>query len=233
MPLLIVLHSLGHSNTEVEQNSGMDQLANANRFAVAYPVGINQAWNAGMCCTTDPSGKVAQTDDVDFLADVISSVSSLLPIDRQRVYVAGFSNGAMMALRFACERPDLVAGVISVAGTLESSCNPTLPVRLLALHGDQDHTVPYNGSRFSPFVHAPLRSIPATMSTFATIDGCSGTTSSFVTTAEVNGYERCHAGGSVTLVTIRGAGHIWPTLANSGYDSASAIWDFMSEGSGI
>jgi len=35
-------------------------------------------------------------------------------IDRQRVFAAGFSNGAAMVYRLACERPDRVAAVAPV-----------------------------------------------------------------------------------------------------------------------
>lgn len=227
-PLVIVLHSLGHGINEIENTSGFDTLATQKGFAVAYPVGLDQAWNAGICCTLDPSGKMTDTDDVGFLEDVIQSVRGLARIDLKRVYMVGFSNGAMMALRFACERPDLLAGVVSIAGTLETDCNATDPIRLLALRGEKDDTVPFNGTKYSSFAHAPLTSIATSLSTFATINTCKTNRNLANSVAIFKAYRGCRPGGGVDFVTVKRIGHIWPTVANSGYDTSAAIWAFMS-----
>ena len=227
VPLLIVLHSLGHGINEIEQDSGFDSLAAARGFAVAYPVGLGQAWNAGVCCTLDPRGTMPNVDDVSFLADVITSVSSLVHIDKHAVFMAGFSNGAMMAMRFACERPEQVAGIVSIAGTLESPCSATAAIRVLQLHGERDTTVPYDGTRYSPFAHAPLASIPASLGVFARIDSCRGMRRSSTQAADFSAYAGCRPGGSVELVTIKRLGHVWPTTTNSGFDTSAAVWAFM------
>jgi len=57
-------------------------------------------------------------DDVGFIEAVIKDVGARLSIDRGRVYLVGMSNGSAMAGRFACERPDLIAGIGQVAGTV-------------------------------------------------------------------------------------------------------------------
>ena len=54
-----------------------------------------------------------------------------------------------MALRMACEASDLVTSVISLAGSTfddDASCAPTTnPVSVLAMHGDADATIGYDG----------------------------------------------------------------------------------------
>jgi len=87
-------------------------------------------WNSGAC------GGHAFRDDVadtDFVAAVVSDLVANLSVDPARVFVAGISNGASMALRLACERPDLFAGISAVHATLEfrdgatcaTNCNTT------------------------------------------------------------------------------------------------------------
>lgn len=227
-PLVIVLHSLGHGINEIEQTSGFDTLATQKGFAVAYPVGLDQAWNAGICCTLDPSGTMGNVDDVGFLASVIQSARSLARVDLARVYVVGFSNGAMMAMRFACERPELVAGVVSIAGTLETPCESTRAIRLLQIHGEKDKTVPYGGSAYSNFAHAPLTSIASSLKTFATLNACRATRRTDSPAAVLTAYRGCRPGGSVDFVTVKRIGHIWPSAANSGYDTSAAFLQFMS-----
>ncbi|WP_243063488.1 alpha/beta hydrolase fold domain-containing protein [Humibacter sp. RRB41] len=49
-------------------------------------------------------------------------VEARTKIDPKRVYVTGFSNGAMMAYRLGCET-DLFAAIAPIAGDVESGCN--------------------------------------------------------------------------------------------------------------
>ena len=58
-----------------------------------------RAWNAGICCA------FALRNDVGYLVDVVNASSQAVPVDATRVYVVGFSNGGMMALRAICSAP--------------------------------------------------------------------------------------------------------------------------------
>ncbi len=137
-PLVILLHGLLNTPENMREMSGADPFADTHGFAVAYGVGVHEAWNAGGCCGQ------ATTDDVGYLRQLVDDAASHTPVDRSRVYVWGFSNGAMLAARVACEAPDLVAAVGMVGGQAMVSC-PTVPVRLLHIHGTADTTVPWHG----------------------------------------------------------------------------------------
>jgi polyhydroxybutyrate depolymerase len=103
LPLVVVIHGAFDTAKGMEKFSGFSDLADKEKFIVMYPNGIGilgffQHWNAGHCCGKAASDNV---DDVGFLAAAIEDVSARLKIDAARIYMVGFSNGGMMAYRFA------------------------------------------------------------------------------------------------------------------------------------
>ncbi len=99
-PLVLMLHGGFGTGEQAERSYHWDAEADAGHFLVAYPDGINRAWNAGTCCG-EPQR--IDTDDVGFITTMVGAIEREIPIDRARVYVAGMSNGAMMALRLGCQ----------------------------------------------------------------------------------------------------------------------------------
>lgn len=136
-PLVLMLHGWGQAPEKAERMSGASGSADRHGFAVAYPVGRDEAWNAGGCCGQ------ARGDDVGYLVDVVEAAARLTAVDRRRVYLWGFSNGGMMAWRAGRARPDVFAAVGVVAGALLVPCPATVAVR--HLHGAGDEVVPYRG----------------------------------------------------------------------------------------
>lgn len=225
VPVVLVLHGFGHDPTFVEYDSQMDQLANAQKFAVAYPMAIDKAWNAGACCGTASQNGV---DDVSFLVDVIRSVQSTVWVDPNRVYMTGFSNGAMMAVRFGCAHPELVAAVASVEGTLETDCRPAKPVSVLQISGERDRTVPYGGVAYSTLVSGPIAPVSTMLRTLSDVDGCQPTPTRRLTRiATYSEYQGCAVDSQLSYTLVKRADHRWPNVANSGFDTNNAIWDFF------
>ena len=152
-PVMVVLHALLTGPGDAAQSTGFDALADRDGVLVAYPSGIKRSFNAGLCCG---EAVVQEVDDVAFLADVVADLRSR---GAGRVSVVGFSNGGMMAYRFACARPELVDTVGVLSGTLEvPSCAG--PIRALHLHGDRDTAVPFEGDPWSERLSAFLRPVP-------------------------------------------------------------------------
>jgi len=80
-----------------------------------------------------------QTDDVAFAAAVIEDAAKRYPIDRDRIFVSGYSYGSAMAWRYACENGNGVAAVLAVSGTLDQfeDC-PQAPTEFRHVHGLKD-----------------------------------------------------------------------------------------------
>ena len=221
---MIVLHGSGASGETVRQMSRLDSLADVRDFVTVYPdgtrnwLGLQSGWNAGQCCTAAVKNAI---DDVGFLRALIAHVSSGLPIDRRRIYVAGFSDGARMAYRVGCEMSDEVAAIGVVAGSLvQRDCAPSRPVPLIAFHGTSDDEVAFTDSAHSP--PAPLRVetptvVPPAVSFWAASNGCHWSALSHPSPSihEIR-FTGCRA--EVAFFAIEGGRHAWPGGAPDGDD---------------
>ena len=102
-------------------------------------------WNAtDACCDLYGTG----VDDVGWLTSILDDLIDRFPVDEERIYVTGLSNGGFMSYRMACELSDRVAAIASVAGmdfADATDCVPAEPVSVLHIHGTADDTVPYDG----------------------------------------------------------------------------------------
>ena len=103
------------------------------------------------CGSCGKCGWASCNDDVGFLKSLVSKVTSDFAVDSDRFYVTGFSNGAMMTHRIACEASELFAAVALVGGRVEPGfeCMPTHKRPLLQINGGRDVTVPPDGSASS------------------------------------------------------------------------------------
>src|SRR5262249_44803117 len=101
VPLVVDIHGLGSNSSQQEGISGMKGMSDQHGFLVAYPDGVNNAFNAGTCCG-NPT-----VDDVAFIRAMVSQVEAEATVDSSRVYVTGLSNGGAMTQRLACDAADL------------------------------------------------------------------------------------------------------------------------------
>jgi polyhydroxybutyrate depolymerase len=237
VPLVVLLHGYTANGARQAGYFGLPALADKEGFLLAYPDGTrdrlgNRFWNAtDACCDFFHSG----VDDVAYIDAVIDDVAAKYRVDPARVFVAGHSNGAFMAHRYACDRSARVAAIVTLAGmqwTDQSHCKPESPVSVLHVHGRQDGTIKYDGGA------TPGGAYPGAVETvgdWAAHDACTGelaaTGRKFDLDRTVAADETveqavsgCPAGVGVGLWTIEGGGHV-PAFNDHW---AEAIWAFMS-----
>jgi polyhydroxybutyrate depolymerase len=233
VPLVVALHAALGSGAVMELLTRLDRVADRERFLVAYPDGTPpdaRVWNAGDCCDRSAA------DDVGFLDGLVDSLVAGQRADPARVYVTGISNGAMMALRFACQRAGKVAAVAVVAGSMTyGPCRPARPVPLMIFHGTADITVPEAGGSLPALgMRGSFPSQAEVVRTWSRIDG--------VREPDRVTYHKggvtCRASDPAMVVYCRvtGGGHTWPggtpvPLAgptSTDIDASAAMWDFFS-----
>jgi len=240
--LVLGLHGGLGSGGQFAADGYFDQQAERGGFIAAYPDGISRrlinvrTWNGGGCCGYAQDQGV---DDVAFLVALIEELSDGLPIDRDRVYLTGHSNGAIMSYRMACERADLIAAIAVYAGALEVECHPSEAVSVLEIHGDNDEHIPIEGGVGpSALTDVNYHSMQYTVDVWTAANGCSGgPTVSVAGAVTTSTWADCADGSVVETQVVAGASHSWAGGAPVGpfrdkpsqdHDASKAIWDFLS-----
>jgi polyhydroxybutyrate depolymerase len=217
--LVIVLHGGFGTGDYAERNYGWDQLADSQKFVVAYPNGLNRAWNVnGAGCCGKPAK--AGIDDVGFITAAVADIEHNVGINASHVYATGMSNGGMMDYTLACDTT-LFAAIGPVSGTQLDPCRSPHPVSVMHIHGTADPLIPYGGGPGHGFVHIDGPPIQSTNAFWRNVDHCATpvvTTSGPVTTSTAG----CPDNRSVVLITIDGGEHHWPDFATE------KLWQFFA-----
>ena len=155
LPLLLNFHGFGGTAYSYIDKVDLRSLANSENFILVYAQGTSLGplphWNAGL----DTPNNKSNADDFGFVDKLITNLSNNYNIDSERIYASGYSNGAMFSYALACYS-DKIKGIASIAGTMlnetYNECNPSHPISMINIHGSDDDTIPYNGSRggFTP-----------------------------------------------------------------------------------
>ena len=218
-----------------------------NTLARVAPAFSCPTWDGSdACCAPEKGGNGT---DVDFLASVIGAVAAgehAAFVDPNRVYLVGIATGGFMANRFACERPDLVAGVVTFAGGVwndAAKCagSSVDDVGVLAIHGDADKTVPIEGG--VNFAGVPFPSAERAAEILADAFHCDTASGgimaeSFALPAagdnplgpvavDVRRRQGCGAGGgAVERWTLRGVDHFWEEETGRAMFAEATKWLF-------
>ena len=151
-PVLISLHGLaerGGSPSKMINNSGNGSHAWLANQGVDFPIMIVSPHQRGSV-----GGVNYVTWSLDLVKEIIEHVIDTYNVDRNRVYLTGFSNGGQSAWEYAVEYPEDIAALMPIAGrtNLTSQGKPNLqnpqfactltdiPIR--AWHGANDEIIP-------------------------------------------------------------------------------------------
>lgn len=212
VPLVTDFHGILLNNSIEQSISGWQAKSDQEGFIVAWPNGIDAAWNVGPCCTTSRS-----VDDVGFVRAVVNQIASQACIDRKRVYAVGYSLGGGMAIDLACNAADMFAAIAPSAFDLMDAsnnwpCRPSRPITMVDFRSTGDPIVPYSGGPTYPPNGLPIvvtfLGAVKTFQTFAQLDQCTGSpTNDSALGAGCQTYSQCAAGVQVTLCSKQGGGH--------------------------
>ena len=231
LPVVVDLHGYEEPASLQATLSGLGAYGDTHDFITITPQVTDAVpmWQTGFA-----------SKDVAFIGGLLHTIDTTLCVDRNRVFVTGYSNGAFLTSTLACVDAGQVAAVAPVAGIEDpAGCHPSRPVPVVAFHGTADPFVSYTGGLgpSSLKLAAPdgsgrtlgqglsketlkkLRSgpsIPAVTAAWARRNGCTPrpTERSVATSVTLIAYS-CPHGNDVELYRVSGGGHAWPGSAVS------------------
>ena len=134
-PLLISCHGMNQDANYQKGMLSIESIADTAKFLTVFPEGIDKSWD------------ISGDRDLKFMEALIDEMVDKYDIDRNRVYISGFSMGGMftyhcmnrMADKFAAFAP--ISGYPMGGGTYTSS----RPVPIIHTHGTADDVVGFSG----------------------------------------------------------------------------------------
>ena len=175
---MVMLHGCTQTPDDFAAGTGMNDLADRDGFLVIYPAqsaaaNVLRCWN-----WFNPKDQDRARGEPSLIAGITLEISAEFAVDKQRIFVAGLSAGAAMAVILGATYPDLFSAVGAHSGlpyraargvtsaleamrrggpvrakselhSARESANELDPIRTIVFHGDQDSTVDMcNGSAF-------------------------------------------------------------------------------------
>lgn len=161
LPMVLLLHGgTGSMRSVLHPNAGGTKewlvLAEQEGFILLVPNGTNpetgdtfgddQNWNDHR---SDSAAGQTTADDVGFILALLEQITAWYPVDQERVYVTGGSNGGLMTYRLLIEAPGhFAAGAAFIANLPEPAQSlPVLgkPTPLMISNGTEDPLMPWAG----------------------------------------------------------------------------------------
>ncbi|MFA6403602.1 MAG: carbohydrate-binding protein [Salinivirgaceae bacterium] len=131
-PLIISMHGMNQTMYDQKNQTQFQSVAQANNFVLVFPQSNGSQW------------QLWGTSDIDFILAIIDEMYTQYGIDRDRVYLSGFSMGGMMTYYAATQIADKIAAFAPVSGFLMSGPNAvsSRPIPIIHIHGADDNYVP-------------------------------------------------------------------------------------------
>jgi polyhydroxybutyrate depolymerase len=134
LPVLLHFHGWQRQGSLIVKHARISGATRRRGVLLLAPNGRNGTWDFWS----------SDSDDVAFAAAVIEDAAKRYPIDRNRIYVSGYSYGAAMAWRYVCENGNGVAALLAVSGSISQSEDcPQGPTEVRQVYGLSDTVMPF------------------------------------------------------------------------------------------
>lgn len=238
-PLVVAFHGLGEQAAAFAAQTGLVAATRAAGEVLVLPESEGPAFNDGRL---GPGGPADDT----FALTVIRRLVAAGRVDPERVTVAGFSNGAGMAMQLADTHPETVAAVVSIDGSMIAALGaprPTGPVEAVLLHGTADRIQPWDGRHARGITWPSYVPVLATVHAWVRADHAGLPVRSTVRSALRSGPAAADSspgpvgvtrwapgpsGAGVTFYEVHGMGHRWPVSARPALRSSNDALEGVS-----
>lgn len=248
-PVVVMLHGRGGDKNVFYNAHGWKALGEQENFITVFPSAlswcffedgnkeVNTKWACGgLVESICPSDSADLISDVAFLREIILRLRDTFPINSEKVFISGFSNGGCMTHKMAMAAGDIfkAAGAASGGYNPLDSVTPDHRVPLWFMVGTKDHhfiappftEIPFGGDSilyyFSKLINRTLAS-----------QGLRQNYTLFET-ANTKTYEftECLPGtvcAPYRLTVINGLDHKFPNGKNHPIDAPLLLWNFFNQ----
>ncbi len=131
LPLIVMLHGAG--GTAEQSMSILQAYADTNGFILLAPESRRQTWDIIL-------GRYGH--DVVFINEALAQTFASCRIDKQKIAIAGFSDGSSYALSLGIINGDLFTDVLAFSPGFLAATSGTGSPRIFVSHGNDDQILP-------------------------------------------------------------------------------------------
>lgn len=220
--LVISLHGFNQDPEYQQNQTQWNALADTEGFIVTYPLANNKMW--------DTSGM----GDVNFVEAVMKDMELKHNVDKNRIYLSGFSMGSWLGYHCLETLGDKIAAFGPVSGVdigKQPRANRMVPI--MHIHGTGDDVFKYTGDPYHMAGGYP--SIEEYVKKWAAYEGCDTSNPQVIrpypagrNTANDTRtiYNNVNDDVEVNLISIDGKGH-WHSNDPNGVNSTQELWNFF------
>lgn len=220
--LVISLHGMNQDPEYQQNQTQWNALADTEGFIVTYPLGNNKMW--------DTHG----TSDVEFVDAVIQEMINQHNVDKNRIYLSGFSMGSWLGYHCLETLGYQIAAFGPVSGVdigKQPRANRMVPI--MHIHGTADDVFKYTGDPYHMAGGYP--SIEEYVKKWAAYEGCDTSNPQVIRPYPAGRktandtrtiYNNVNDDVEVTLISIDGKGH-WHYNDPNGVNSTQELWNFF------
>ena len=134
-PMVISLHGFSQNPDYQMGQTHWNEVADTAKILVVYPQGNNNSWD------------ISGSGDVKFIETIMKTMQKKYKIDKNRIYISGFSMGGMMTYHCMTKLGTVVAAFGPVSGIPVDYREPVAPrhVPIMHIHGTGDDVVKWGG----------------------------------------------------------------------------------------
>ena len=134
-PMVISLHGASQDPNYQMNQTHWNEVADTAKILVVYPKGNGNFWD------------ISGSGDVKFIETIMKTMQKKYHVDKNRIYISGFSMGGMMTYHCMTKLGSVVAAFGPVSGIPVDYRNPVVVrnVPIMHIHGTGDDVVKWEG----------------------------------------------------------------------------------------
>lgn len=222
-PMVISMHGANQDPNFQMNQTHWNEVADTAKILVVYPKGNGNFWD------------ISGSGDVKFIETIMKTMQKKYKVDKNRIYISGFSMGGMMTYHCMTKLGTVVAAFGPVSGIPVDYREPVAPrhVPIMHIHGTGDDVVKWGGD--PNHAAGGYGRIDDYVKKWAAYEGCDVDNPEVIrpypasmsyAAATRTRYINKMDGTEVTLIAIDGKGH-WHSDDPSAVYSTRELWNFF------